>query len=991
MRCLVCHKRVPRLRAWRTKSEFCSDAHAETYRKLTLARLLDERSPASAADLPLPTHEVLAEEQAPSSVGAPAATETSVEPIRQPDPAYPAAAGPVLTDPLRKAYARQEEGRVGELEREAAEEARMLAEERVSASQDPGDVLIPSFSEPEGTEGVKGADALDRLLSPSNEASAEAPPTTVDVQLGQSEDLRDEIAAIRGEQEESGVLEAPESKQGGEASPVPIEQVEGVTEPPSDILHLLGIPEQDEAEAREPEPVEKDSDLLAHSNLNPESSQVQDEQPIDEEALISPVTQSLEEGEVKGQVSTDKADDSLDALLDILGRPTSSDTGLEPGSPEPDQPAEADSESLWSPGDCRPFTELVSIDELVDFAPDRDPDVQGTPRLRSGHLEAGTSEPEDALGVERSPVVPDPPQALGADSSFGSVSRAPLTHPETFEVVEGSSSSHEAYGELQAGAPRATAPVTPQQAASLTLGSPGLRRNRLVTLWPAAAEGAKQPSEVVDFELRSHPYRCLPAEGSRVASLYLAPGSAFLIRPSPQATGGLRRISLELSPAIADEQGRRPVYSEVAAAEKPPAIRTAFGRTPVPIPLSAARQATVSTRELLPESADLSLDRGTSNSSDEESADAFGPQWTASLTLSRRAIKLKTSYRETLWLPGIACAEPTTQEGVPEFTQEPRYGTALTTPEPMISGLAKPIASTFSAATLGSVVLEPQDLPLSEPVDLAEAVGTYELGTAADLTEVFPESIRWISLGPSLVAKDTFSETAPEAKDGLPLTFAPEARCDARQFAAGAEWQSTLRQTQRPIPFAWYVIPADYLTTALPKPLEETLEGRTELRAEVIVSKVECRLPNIGELRYRLSGCFPAHFEHLASEDSWSVHLDLPEATVENAYRAEAEVISKSTMDDVRSWIPPEVRVPVEELLQFNSGFELVGEILPSSVFEVGVEVLGTEGPVRLRAGSQAGGTAPGNGEGPDVESTELVGPLMRVRCPSDLEFWDFS
>ena len=81
--------------------------------------------------------------------------------------------------------------------------------------------------------------------------------------------------------------------------------------------------------------------------------------------------------------------------------------------------------------------------------------------------------------------------------------------------------------------------------------------------------------------------------------------------------------------------------------------------------------------------------------------------------------------------------------------------------------------------------------------------------------------------------------------------------------------------------------------------------------------------------------------------------------------------------------------MPVEEFLQFNSGFELVGEILPSSVFEVGVEVSGTAGPVRSRAGSQGGGTAP-EGEGADVVSTEPVGPLLKVRCPSDPEFWNF-
>lgn len=46
MYCLLCHEKIPRLRAWRTKSEFCSDEHAAQYKKQTLDRLLTDQNPA---------------------------------------------------------------------------------------------------------------------------------------------------------------------------------------------------------------------------------------------------------------------------------------------------------------------------------------------------------------------------------------------------------------------------------------------------------------------------------------------------------------------------------------------------------------------------------------------------------------------------------------------------------------------------------------------------------------------------------------------------------------------------------------------------------------------------------------------------------------------------------------------------------------------------------------------------------------------------------
>ncbi len=40
MYCLLCHGKIPRLRAWRTKSEFCCDEHAEAYKNQMLDRLM---------------------------------------------------------------------------------------------------------------------------------------------------------------------------------------------------------------------------------------------------------------------------------------------------------------------------------------------------------------------------------------------------------------------------------------------------------------------------------------------------------------------------------------------------------------------------------------------------------------------------------------------------------------------------------------------------------------------------------------------------------------------------------------------------------------------------------------------------------------------------------------------------------------------------------------------------------------------------------------
>ena len=998
MRCLVCHKKVPRLRSWRTKSEFCCDEHAETYKQQTLARLLDERGAPRALELPLPPDEVLEEEPAPSSVGALSSAEASVDPYQQPDPSHPAEAGSVLTDEPRRAYAREEEAHVGaHQEHEASEEARIGGEERVSAPQEREDKLIPSFSELEGADSVTGVDPFERLASLRNEELAKLPSSPADAQLSESGDLREEIVVVRGEQTKSDALDALESTPGRDKSPITLEQDEGETEEVAEILHLLGVREQDQAEARKLEQVVKDTDLLTHIDGDPQSAPVQGEQPIDKETGISASQQSSEEDEVGPPVSTDKTDPGLDTLLEILNRPSGSGEIVEPESREPktDQPAEADSESSWSPRECRPFTELVNIDELAQFAPDRDDQAQEARGLGSGRLETGISGSEVALGVPRPPLAPESPRALATNSAFASVPDGPLTHPQTFEPTEPSTGANQAYGELGTGAPRATAPSMPQAAAPLALGSPNPQSSYLAPLWPTTAEGAKQQSKRLDVELRSEPHSRFPADGSRVPAQCPTPGRAFSLQPFLQATGELREIGCGSSNSTADGQETRPVHSAAAAEEKTPTIRIVVGSPLLPISLSAAQQGTVSVGELLPESVDLASTQAAPTSSPKEFLDALGPLWTASLAPPHRAIQLKTSSVGALWFPGIACSEVTAHERVPQFTQEPGFGAALAGQELMLGEPSKPIAFTFSTATLGSMGPEPQGLLVanSVPANLAEAVGAHQVSAAAERAEVFPAGVRWISLDPSRVAKDTFYERLPETKHGPPLTLTPEAHCDVRQLTTEPDWRSAPSETQRAFPFAWYVMPAGALTMAFPKPLEETLEGRNELRADVIVSKVECRLPSIGGLRYRLSGSMPTYFDRLASEDSWLAYFDLPEAAVENAYEAEAEVFSKSTADDVRLWIPPKVRLPVEAFPQFNSGFELVGEVLPRSAFEGGVNVPGSEeqNEVRPKARSRNEGTARWNGKEADVVSAEPVGPLLKVRSPSDLELWDFS
>ena len=88
MYCLLCHEKIPRLRAWTTKSEFCSDEHGALYKRQTLERLLTSESESATAELP-PAAPTAAESQPQPAEAASAGGEDSGRPgesVERPSP-----------------------------------------------------------------------------------------------------------------------------------------------------------------------------------------------------------------------------------------------------------------------------------------------------------------------------------------------------------------------------------------------------------------------------------------------------------------------------------------------------------------------------------------------------------------------------------------------------------------------------------------------------------------------------------------------------------------------------------------------------------------------------------------------------------------------------------------------------------------------------------------------------------------------------------------
>ena len=610
MRCLVCDRRVPRLRSWRKKSEFCSDAHAETYRQQTLARLLDKSDPTSEVSLPLPAGEEFAEEQAPSFVSSSSA-DSSVEPYQQPEPAQPVEVGPVLADPPGRAHAREDEAPVAD-DDEAAEQEQIAGEEQVSTSRDGEGEPIPSFSE--------------RLVSLSGEELAKLPSAAADLQFSEGGDSPEEPAVIRLERQQSDTLEPPEWTPVHDESLSVLEQVEGETQPLQGVPDLLEGPEQDLSVAPELEQVAKDADLAAHVEVDSQGAQVQGEPPVSDEALISATPEGFEEGEVPAPVARGKSD--LNALLEILNRSSSAAESIEPDPAEPvaDQFVKADAKNYWSAEDCRPYTELADIGEIVPFAADRDQETQGISGLGGDRLATAIARPEDALDIERRPMAPEAPRALASGSSFGPVAHVALTYPRTLGGVELSRGLSQEYEVPEADPSQATVRWAPQDMVPLTLGFPDTEGGQLAPLWPTAVEGAKPRSEEFDAELR-----CLPASGSREVFPSPAPSQAILLRLVVQSNA-------------------------------------VVGGTLAPISLSGGPGGAVSAEAFLPKTVDLGADDAVPAVSHDEALEIPRPLSTTSLPFPHRGMQLHTSYVEAMGLPGIAQAEVAIRESTSQFT-----------------------------------------------------------------------------------------------------------------------------------------------------------------------------------------------------------------------------------------------------------------------------------------------------------------------------------
>ena len=183
MRCLLCHKKISRFRVWKTKSEFCRDEHADTYKKQTLDRLLRDQEqllqPSTAPPLPISddpvddgldailaggnddeglgrSHLLPAPEPADTRFGDPGGVELSEAPLPE-----------SFSDILSRGE--QQDGTPDDVHQQSAEEAldalRRLAEHSPAA---PLDRIAPDIAGAHGAAGDEPPGPLERLAASRN-------------------------------------------------------------------------------------------------------------------------------------------------------------------------------------------------------------------------------------------------------------------------------------------------------------------------------------------------------------------------------------------------------------------------------------------------------------------------------------------------------------------------------------------------------------------------------------------------------------------------------------------------------------------------------------------------------------------------------------------------------------------------------------------------------------------------------------------------------
>ena len=193
MRCLLCHKKISRFRVWKTKSEFCRDEHADTYKKQTLDRLLRDQEqllqPSTAPPLPIsddPADDgldaILAggndDEGLDRSHLLPAPEPADTR-FGDPEPAHTGFGDPggveLSEAPLTESFSdilsggEQQDGTPDDVHQQSAEEAldalRKLAEHSPAA---PPDHIAPDIAGARGAAGDEPPGPLERLAASRN-------------------------------------------------------------------------------------------------------------------------------------------------------------------------------------------------------------------------------------------------------------------------------------------------------------------------------------------------------------------------------------------------------------------------------------------------------------------------------------------------------------------------------------------------------------------------------------------------------------------------------------------------------------------------------------------------------------------------------------------------------------------------------------------------------------------------------------------------------
>ena len=287
MHCLLCHEKIPRLRHWRTKSEFCCDEHAAMHRRQTLERLVGrvsgaEDRPDTSDDRlavlgagsnapPLPSDIFRAEPRpgADTASGAEKATTDAVE----------AAEGEYAADETRE-RAEHEPTRHGPTERGPTE--RGLAEgvehETAEAAEFEDEAADPALIADEEEFVIEEAASEEEFVDDEADDEDEL-PYFEGTSVQRDEPFPIEISTAESEQAEQRELELPE----------PLEPAAFDNTSPRDLLELLASESSagslsglEEADTSESEVSDKQPEL--GSAAQAEQTQATASQPADDQA-----------------------------------------------------------------------------------------------------------------------------------------------------------------------------------------------------------------------------------------------------------------------------------------------------------------------------------------------------------------------------------------------------------------------------------------------------------------------------------------------------------------------------------------------------------------------------------------------------------------------------------------------------------------------------------------------------------------------------------